>query len=222
MAKPFADRGRVSLPHPPEPVGRRTQRVRRRDDARPARRSDKFRWFLGGWIAHARRGDGLLRADGQLVQALRRRVVGADAASPGARQPHRRLPRRRRRTRACASSAASPAPTATRTSPTPRCSPPGSTASPAASSRPPMFDGDVYAATDCRACPRTLARRDRACSPPASSRRRRSATTSSSTTPTSSAPSKPRSTPPSSRRSKRRHRLGAASLLRTHLTGAEA
>ena len=44
--------------------------------------------------ARARR-DGVLRADHQLLQALRRRLVGADAPGLEQRQPHRRLPRRR-------------------------------------------------------------------------------------------------------------------------------
>ena len=161
-------------------------------------------------LDRARAGrDGVLRADGQLVQALRGRLVGADAARLELRQPHRRLPRRRRRTRACASSAASPAPTAIRTSRSPRRWPPGSTAS-----QPDRAAASASAATStrhdiCRACPHTLRGRHRRV------RRKRvreaapSATRSSSTTPTSSGPRRP----PSGSG----HRLGAAAILRADL-----
>ena len=62
----------------------------------------------------------------ELLQALRRRVVGADPGRLELRQPHRRVPRWWATTRACASSAASPGPTATRTSPSPPSWRPGS------------------------------------------------------------------------------------------------
>ena len=76
-----------------------TARTRSPATGRSARSqcSDAFRWFLGGWIAHVPDVMVVLRADGQLVQALRRRLVGADAARLELRQPHRRLPRRRQR-----------------------------------------------------------------------------------------------------------------------------
>ena len=63
----------------------------------PVRCSDEFRWFLGGCLAHASRDHGVLRADGELVQALRRRLVGADTAGVELRQPHRRASRGRAR-----------------------------------------------------------------------------------------------------------------------------
>ena len=59
----------------------------------------------------ARGAGGLLRADDQLVQALRGRELGADDARLGPRQPHVRLPRRRSRRRRGGSRRASPAAT---------------------------------------------------------------------------------------------------------------
>ena len=148
---------RLELPHPLQPVARRRQRVRRRvDELGPVavlrrlplvpRRLDRAR----------ARGDGVLRADGQLLQALRRRLVGADAARVELRQPHRRFPRRRARTRACASSAASPARTAIRTSRSPRRSPRASTASRNRIEPPECFTGDIYAARHLPRVPYTL------------------------------------------------------------------
>ena len=57
------------------------------------------RW-LAGQIAVLRGARAVPRADDQLVQALRGRVVGADDARVGERQPHVRVPRRRTRRRA--------------------------------------------------------------------------------------------------------------------------
>ena len=92
MAKFAADRRRLELPHPLQPVARRQECLRRR------RRPDALQALVPRRLARPRpRRDGVLRADGQLLQALRRRVVGADAARLELRQPHRRLPRRRRR-----------------------------------------------------------------------------------------------------------------------------
>ena len=66
-----------------------------------ARPPSRARATSSGTTSPARsrcRGAGdLLRADDQLVQALRRRVLGADDARVGARQPHGGLPRRRSR-----------------------------------------------------------------------------------------------------------------------------
>ena len=56
-----------------------------------------FGAFLAGWIAVRAGARGLPRAERQLVQALRRGLVGADDARVGERQPHVRLPRRRAR-----------------------------------------------------------------------------------------------------------------------------
>ena len=123
-------------------------------------------------LDRARAGrDGVLRADGQLVQAIRGRLVGADAARLELRQSHRRLPRRGPRTEPCASSAASPAPTAIRTSRLPRRSPPGSTASATASSRPSASAATSTRRGICRAC-RTPCREATDRSRQASSRRR--------------------------------------------------
>ena len=90
-ARPRVDRHLV--PHPLVAVARRRERVCRRDATSfrsVPRRLDRVRARAGA----------LLRADDQLVQALRRRVVGADDARVGARQPHVRVPRRRARRRA--------------------------------------------------------------------------------------------------------------------------
>ena len=176
-------RGRQQLPPPPQPVGRPT---RARTCSRPEPpTATSFRWFLGGWMAHVDRLHGLLRTDGQLLQALRRRLVGADPDRLVARQPHRRVPGRRHAGRACASSAGSPAPTATRTSPTPRRSPAGSPASSSSIEPPTAFEGDVYQA---RRSP-TGAAHPRARRRLVRCERRRSRgvrrTTSSTTTPTS-------------------------------------
>ena len=83
-------RGRLLVPHPLEPLARRARTRSAADDAvfsAVPGRADRVR---------ARAGD-LLRADGQLVQALRRRELGADDARLGSRQPHVRLPGRRPR-----------------------------------------------------------------------------------------------------------------------------
>ena len=71
----------------------------------------------------------LLRAERQLVQAVRGRIVGADDARVGARQPHVRVPHRRLGSGACVSSRGSPAATSIRTSRSRRRSRRGSTAS---------------------------------------------------------------------------------------------
>ena len=182
----------LELPHPPQPVARRQNAFAGDTQLRPGAVLGRVP-LVPRRLDRARAGrDGVLRADGQLVQALRRRVVGADAARLELRQPHRRLPRRRRRARACASSAASPAPTATRTSPSPRRSPRASTASATGSSRPSASSATSTPHGTCRACRTRCARRPtrsrRASSPSARSARRWSSTTS-----TSSAPSRPRS-----------------------------
>ena len=84
MAKFAADRRGLELPHAPQPVARRPERLRRRHELGPVqvlrhvplvpRRLDRAR----------ARGDGVLRADGELLQALRRRRRGRRRASPGA------------------------------------------------------------------------------------------------------------------------------------------
>ena len=59
--------------------------------------SDLFRQYLAGPDRAGVGARDLLRADGQLVQALRRRQLGADDACLGARQQDVRLPDRRPR-----------------------------------------------------------------------------------------------------------------------------
>ena len=63
--------------------------------------SDLFRWFLGGLDALRAGADGVLRADGELVQAVPGRELGANGFGVVARQPHRRLSRRGQRGRVC-------------------------------------------------------------------------------------------------------------------------
>ena len=91
------------------------------------------------------RGDAVLRADGELLQALPGRLVGADAHRLELRQPHRRLPRRRR----------GPALRIECRIPGADCNPYLAFAASLASGLdgiankiepPPMFEGDVYAA----------------------------------------------------------------------------
>src|SRR4026207_744287 len=87
----------LELPHSLEPVARWQQRIRRWVDAWTGamlrclplvpRRRDRA----------SPRGDGLLRAYGELLQTVRRRVLGADAARLELRQSHRGFPRRRAR-----------------------------------------------------------------------------------------------------------------------------
>ena len=71
-------------------------------DVRRARRqpygmSQTMHWFMGGMMAAGPRAGRLLRAKRELVQALRRRLMGAGQRGLGARQPHDRLPGRRPR-----------------------------------------------------------------------------------------------------------------------------
>ena len=126
MAKPRPHVDRQLVPHPLEPLARRRERVRGRVGRLQAvpRRPDRLPAGAGG----------LRRADDQLVQALRRRELGADDARLGPRQPHVRLPHRRPRRRRCAPRRASRAATSTRTSPSPRCSRPACTGSRTSSS----------------------------------------------------------------------------------------
>ena len=63
----------------------------------PLQASDEMRWFLGGWIAHARALTPFYAPYPTSVQALRLPVLGADQPGVERRQPHRRLPPRRRR-----------------------------------------------------------------------------------------------------------------------------
>ena len=87
MAKPDHTWIGIVVPHPLVALARRRECVRRRERHVQAvpRRTDRVR---------ARAGD-LLRAERQLVQAVRVRLVGADDARLGPRQPHVRFPHRR-------------------------------------------------------------------------------------------------------------------------------
>ena len=144
--------GRLELPHPFQPLARRAKRVSRETDPRPGAMLRRFP-LVSRRLDRARaRRHGVLRADDQLLQALRRRLVGADAARVELRQPHRRFSRRRRRARACASNAAFPAPTAIPISPSQRPSPRASTASGIASSRPTTSAATSTPRATCRAC----------------------------------------------------------------------
>ena len=87
------------VPHPPVPARRRRRRSssgrgrRRRTAAlRPVRRRR---------AGHDARLHAALRAEHQLLQAVRRRVVRADGDRLGARQPHLRPPPGRSRRRGC-------------------------------------------------------------------------------------------------------------------------
>ena len=67
------------------------------DDDGPDHLSPAFRGWLGGQLARTARARVDVRPDRQLLQALPARVVGADRARVGRRQPHVRVPRRRPR-----------------------------------------------------------------------------------------------------------------------------
>ena len=157
MAKSAADQAGLELPHPLEPVARgqeRCSRTRRRSGRCAC--SDTFRWFLGGWIAHA---PDVMAFYAPTVNSYKRyqsgswaptrlawshdnrtagfRVVG-ERAEPAHRVPH---PGRRLQS-------------------LPRASPPrsrrGSTASRTRSSRRRCSTGDVYAAEDLPDVPKSL------------------------------------------------------------------
>ena len=136
----------------------RRSRARARSRARPCTSSDAFRHFLGGLLAHAREVALLVRAQSELVQALPRRHVRADADRLELRQPHGGLPRGGRGRRRCASSAGSRAPTRIPISSTRRCSPRGSTGIENAIEPGPAFAGDAYAAADLPQVPTHAAR----------------------------------------------------------------
>ena len=115
--------------HPPVAVRGRPQRLlRRRPTSTTCRRPAKH--YIAGMLRHAPEITLAHEPVGELLQAPRARLRGAGLRLLGAAQPHRRScacrstsPARRRRR---ASSTARPTPPATRTSRSPRCSPPGS------------------------------------------------------------------------------------------------
>ncbi len=122
----------------------------------PIECSDEFRWFLGGWMAHTCEVMVFYAPTVNSLQALPVGLVGADAPGVEQRQPHGRLPRRRQGRRACASSAASRARTAIRTSRTPRRSRAGLEGIEKRIEPPPIFEGDIYAAAQLPRVPSSL------------------------------------------------------------------
>ena len=104
-------------------------------------------------------GTGVLaavRPQRQQLQALPARQLGADRRRLGRRQPHARLPGRRPRSAACASSHGSQAPTPTPTTPSPRRSPAACTASSERIEPPEPYRGNGYAADDLPRIPTTF------------------------------------------------------------------
>ena len=97
----------VVVPHPPLAAARRR--------ALFARRRGLFERFVAGQLACLRELTPVLRAERQLLQALRERLVRADRGRLGPRQPHVRGAGRRPRRRAAARAAACRARTSTRT-----------------------------------------------------------------------------------------------------------
>ena len=200
MAKPDHDVDRHLVPHPLVALARRRERASRGESdvfSQLPRGTDRVRKELAVFLA----------PNDQLVQAVRGRLVGADDARLGARQPHVRVPRRRPRRRAAR-----------------RDADPGRRRQPV----PGVRRADRGRAARDRERARARRRRSRATRTsrtPTASRRRcarrsrrsraarwrgpRSATTSSTTTSTTRAPSR--------RCSTRRHRLGARAVLRAWL-----
>ena len=100
------------------------------DDAAPDRMSDAVPLVRRRHPRAAARAARALRADGEQLQAAGRRVLGADQADVGHRQPHGRLPGHPRIGQVDPPRAAGArAPTSTRTSPSPPRSAPGCGAS---------------------------------------------------------------------------------------------
>ena len=100
----------------------------RGDESAFAGESDVFKQFLAGQIACFRELALFLAPNVNSYKRYAAGQLGADHPRLGARQPHVRLPHRRPRQRRCARRPGSPAGTSTRTSPSPRCWRPASTA----------------------------------------------------------------------------------------------
>ncbi len=97
MAKFAPGSRRVELPHPSQPVAGWQERIRGRHERWTGGMLGRLP-LVSGRLDRAGTGcDGVLRADDQFVQAIRGRLVGADAAGMELRQPHRRFSRRRGR-----------------------------------------------------------------------------------------------------------------------------
>ena len=114
--------------------------------------SPMFRHFLGGLLAPRARAGVVLRADGQLVQALQRGHLRAHAHHLERRQPHGGIPRRGRGPVAARRMPHPRAPTRIRISPMRRCSRRASTASSANSIPVRRSRATPIAAPNCRAC----------------------------------------------------------------------
>ena len=106
----------------------------RGDGERVRRRVGRVQRLAGGADRLPEGARRLPGAERELVQALRGRLVGADDARVGPRQPDVRLPDRRTRRRRCGPRRGSPAPTRIRTSPSRRSSRPACTGSNSSSS----------------------------------------------------------------------------------------
>ena len=147
--------GRLQRPHPPEPLARRRERVLGRGGDHHMSASDAL--VRRGRARDAAGAVRALRAQRQLLQALRRRELGADRRHLGHREPHGGAARdHQRRRRPSASRTACPAPTSTRTSASLRASPAACPASSASSTPPPPQQGNVYEAEGLPPLPRTL------------------------------------------------------------------
>ena len=105
MAKYDAARGLV-VPHPP---------LARRDGSPDSHATRRFRALRRRPARLPARADAVLRAERQLLQALRERLVRPHRGRLGPRQPHVRGAGRRPRRLRCGSSCACRAPTSTRT-----------------------------------------------------------------------------------------------------------
>jgi glutamine synthetase len=94
--------------------------ARKRARGDPKELPERFRWWLGGLLRHARAIALLFAPTSTRTSATSRRLLRADRASPGRTTTAPPASASSAAARRCASSAASPAPTPTRTSPTPR------------------------------------------------------------------------------------------------------
>ena len=157
MAKYALRRRRLVLPHPLQPVGRRTARPALiRPATAPHHMSELFRWYLGGLIATAREFSLLFAPT---VNSYKRFQPGSWAPTGvGWGVDNRTLGFRivGHGQAASGSSAASPAPTPTPTSRSPARSPAACTASPTASSRRRRSSATATRPTDLARIPSTF------------------------------------------------------------------
>ena len=116
----------------------------RGDGERVRRRDSRVQRLAGGADRLPEGARGLPRADDQLVQALRGRLVGADDARLGPRQPDVRLPDRRARPGAADGDADPGRRRESRTSRSRRSSRPACTGSSSELELPPALEGNAY------------------------------------------------------------------------------